>query len=48
MSVVQSDLGTIVSELRDEQQYVQNEKKEGQILFVGCGEIGGTEDVMGD
>jgi len=47
MSVVQFDLGTIVSERRDEPQYVQSEKKEGQILFSGCGGNEGTEDVMG-
>jgi hypothetical protein len=46
MSVVQSDLDTIVSALRDEQQYVQSEEKEGQI-FSGCGENEGTEDVTG-
>jgi hypothetical protein len=47
MSVVQSDLDTIVSALRDEQQYVQSEQKQGQILFSGCGENEDTEDVMG-
>jgi len=33
MSVVQSDLGTIAPEVRDERQYVQSEEKEGQMLF---------------
>ena len=47
MSDVQSDLGTVVSELRDEQQYVQGEEKEGQMLFSGCGGNEGTEDMMG-
>ena len=46
-SVVQSDLGTIVSELRDGQQYAQSEEKEGQILFSGCGGNESTEDVKG-
>ena len=47
ISVVQSDLDTTVSALRDEQQYVQSEEKEDQILFSGCGENEGTEDVIG-
>jgi hypothetical protein len=47
MSDVQSDLGTIVSELRDEQQYVESEEEEDQMLFSGCGGNEGTEDMMG-
>jgi hypothetical protein len=41
MSVVQSDLGTTVSE----KQYVQSEENEGQIVFSGCGVNEDTEDV---
>jgi hypothetical protein len=36
--VVQSDLGTILSEIGDEHHHVKSEEREGKIIFLGSGE----------